>query len=189
MLPNTSRLQVFYLSYLSQPAHSRPIYRAICRQRVRSILELGIGIGQRAMRMIEVAGCFRPTSEIRFTGLDLFEARAAVDGPGVTLKMAHRLLKATGARIQLVPGDPVRGLSQVANALGKVDVIVVSSRLDPRQLARAWFYVPRLLHGQSQVFIETLVPGGGVSVRSVTRSKIDTLAAAAAAAVAGRRAA
>ena len=98
-MPPTSRLRVFYLSYFSNPAGDRLIYRTIRRQKVRTILELGIGFGQRAVRMIEIAGCYHPIREVRFTGVDLFEARSSADGPGVTLKMAHRLLNATGARI------------------------------------------------------------------------------------------
>ncbi len=177
-MPDTSRLRILYLSHLTTPASDRLIYRAIGRQRPRRILELGIGIGQRAVRMIEVAAHFTPIREIQFCGMDLFEARSAVDGPGVTLKMAHRLLKRTGARIQLVPGDPYLGLSRNANALGKVDLLVVSARHDPRQLARAWFYVPRLLHERSQVFLERVVPGGRRSVRLLDVSEIETWAAA-----------
>jgi len=108
-----------------------------------------------------------------------------MDGPGVTLKMAHRLLHATGARVQLIPGDPFAGLSRTANSLGKVDLLVVSGRLDPQQLAKAWFYVPRLLHEQSVVLMEKQLPGGHTSVRSAADDEIETLAAAAA----GRRAA
>ena len=118
-MPSASRLRTFYLSYLSKPSSNRPIYRAIRRYRPRKILELGVGFGARAVRMIEVAGRFCPVGEIQFTGLDLFEARSAVDGSGVTLKMAHRLLRSAGARIQLVPGELSSGLARVANAVVK----------------------------------------------------------------------
>ena len=140
-MPTTSRLRAFYLSYLSTPGGDRPVYRAILRHQARSFLELGIGIGQRAVNMIEIAGRFCPPRQLRFTGIDPFEARGAVDGPGVTLKMAHRLLTTTGARIQLVPGPPDVALARCANALGQVDLVVISSRLDPHRLSRAWFFV------------------------------------------------
>lgn len=178
-MPSISRLGFFYLAHLAKPATDRLIYRTIRRQGVRKTLELGIGMGQRAVRMIEVAALLNPLDEIHFIGIDLFESRSAADGPGVTLKMAHRLLSTTGARIQLVPGDPFSGLSRVANALGQIDLIIISPRLDPRQLARAWFYVPRLLHERSQVFLEKLLPGGRTSLRLVPRGEIDALAAAA----------
>jgi hypothetical protein len=178
-LPNPRRLRLLYLSYLSKPASDRPIYRALQRQKAQKVLELGIGIGQRAIRMIEVASRFHPIREIQFVGMDLFEARSSADGPGVTLKMAYRLLNATRARVQLVPGDPLTGLMRVANALGQVDLMVISSRLDPGQLRKAWLYVPRLLHERSQVFLERTLAGGRTSVRLLERSEIEQLAVAA----------
>ena len=180
-LATPSRLRVLYLSYFSTPAVDRPIYRAIRQQKVRKILELGIADGRRAVRMIEVAGRCNPTEKIEFTGVDRFEGRSSADGPGATLKMAHRLLHATGARVQLIPGDPFAGLSRCANAIGQVDLIVISPRLDPRSLAKAWFYVPRLLHGQSQVFQERLLPGGRRTLESIAHGDVDALAAVAAA--------
>lgn len=178
MLPNTSRLRILYLAYLSKPAQDRPIYREIIRHSPRRILELGFGVGQRAVRMIELAGHFQPHRQIQYTAVDLFESRSAADGPGVTLKMAHRLLKSTGARVQLVPGDPETALSQIANSLGQVDMVVVSRRLDRHCLARAWFYVPRLLHERSRVLLEEPLHGGRTSVRLPGRSEIESLAAA-----------
>jgi len=123
--------------------------------------------------MIEAAGCFHPPRETFYYGLDPFEGRSSVDGPGVTLKMAHRLLNATGARIQLLPGPPCETLARTANNLGQVDLIVISSRLDPKQLAEAWFYIPRLLHTQSDVFLESLLPGSKTAVRLLSRAEIE----------------
>ena len=180
-LATTSRLRILYLSYFSTPAVDRPIYCAIRRHKVRKILELGIADGRRAMRMIEVAGRYCPPEKIEFTGVDPFEGRSSADGPGATLKLAHRVLHRTGARVQLIPGDPFAGLSRCANAIGQVDLIVISSRLDPRSLAKAWFYVPRLLHGQTQIFHERLLPGGRRALEPVGHSDIEAMAAVAAA--------
>ncbi len=178
-MPSTSRFQALYLSYLSQPASDRPIYRAIVQQEARTFLELGVGVGQRAVRMIELAGRLHAAREIQYAGIDPFEARTSVDGPGVTLKMAHRLLSATGARIQLVPGQPHTSLARVANALGQVDLVIISARVDPRELAGAWFYMPRLLHPESKVFQEKMLPGGRVSLNSIDPVEIESLATAA----------
>jgi len=127
--------------------------------------------------MIEVAGLAAPPREIEFIGLDPFEARSSADGPGVTLKMAHRLLHGTPARIHLVPGDPIAGLVRVANDLGQVDLMVLSARLDPRRLHEVWLYMPRLLHERSEVFLEKLRSGGQTSLRKLDRSEIDALTA------------
>jgi hypothetical protein len=173
------RLRALYLAYLSGPAEDRPVYRAIRRHRVRRILELGIGTGHRSRRMIELAGLRHSPPEIEFCGIDLFESRSAADGPGMSLKMAHRLLGSTAAHVRLVPAAPDAGLSQAANGLGQVDLLVVSARLDPESLARAWFYVPRLLHDGTCVFQERLPAGGRCSVHRLTGDEIHALARAA----------
>lgn len=178
-MSNTSRLRVFHLSHLSKPAGDRPVYQAVHSSGARKILTVGLGDGLRAMRMIEIAGHCNPPRRIQFTALDPFEARSATDGPGMSLKRAHRMLAATGAQIRLVPGDPFLELGRVANALGQVDLMVISSRLDTQYLGRAWFYVPRLLHARSQVFLKTLLPLGRTALRLVNRSEIEHLAAAA----------
>ena len=110
--------------------------------------------------MIEAASLHVPQGRIHYTGIDLFEARSSMDGPGVTLKMAHRLLKATGARTQLLPGDPLTALSREANCLTGTDLVIISARQDRSSLARAWFYVPRMLHPGSQVYVEEVGRGG-----------------------------
>ena len=177
-MARTSHLRAFYLSYLSRPTRDRAIYREICRRRVQRILELGIGNGQRAMRMITLAGLFHRPRDVQYSGLDLFESRSAADGPGMSLKMAHRLLGQTGARIQLIPGDPYAGLAEWANRLGQIDLVIVSARLDPLSLDRAWFYVPRLLHDRTLLFQEQLLPGGGDSLRMVGPDEVRALATA-----------
>ncbi|OHB84590.1 MAG: hypothetical protein A2V98_23145 [Planctomycetes bacterium RBG_16_64_12] len=143
-------------------------------------MELGVGLGQRAVRMIEVAASCSPVREIHYTGVDLFEARAASDGPGMTLKTAHRLLKTTGARIQLLPGDPFTALSRAANGLRGTELLVISEGHDPRSLSRAWFYLPRMLDKGAQVWLEQAEgPDGSLAVRVLGGDQIAELAAAA----------
>ena len=172
-------LKLSYLSHFSKPASDRPIYRAIRRHRVGHILEFGVGIGQRAQRMLELASLVSPSKPLRYVGVDLFEDRTAADGPGVSLKMAHRLLNRTGARIQLRPGDPLQVLARLANSLVGTDLVVISARQNRESLARAWFYLPRILHADSQVFLEKTLPAGGLSMRLVGPEEITELAAAA----------
>jgi hypothetical protein len=198
-LPTTSRLRSLYLSHLSKPASDRPIYRLVNRRRIRRIVELGVGLGGRAVRMIEAAAFHGPVGDVRYTGIDLFEDRTGSEGPGMPLKTAHRLLKATGARIQLVPmplktahrllkatgariqlvpGDPFTALSRVANGLGGTELVIISAGYDPESLARAWFYLPRMLGEGSQVLVEQAQgPEGRVAVRAVREERIAELAA------------
>jgi hypothetical protein len=150
-----SHLRVLYLTHLSKPASDRSIYRFLRQQRIASILEIGLGMAERSLRMIELAGLHVPAAEIRYVGVDSFEARSAADEPGLTLKEAHRTLKATGARVQLLPGDPLAAIGRAANSLHDLDLVLVSAAA-LSGMEQAWFYLPRMLHAGSNVFVEQL---------------------------------
>jgi hypothetical protein len=117
------------------------------------IVELGIGDGARARRMIAAALRWHSPSEIHYSGIDLFEARPRCR-PGMTLKQAHQFLCQTGVRLRLLPGDPYSALARQANTLGGTDLVVIASDVDLESLARAWFYLPRMLHPESLVLCE-----------------------------------
>lgn len=179
-MPGKRTLRFLYLSHFSKPASDRAVYRVIRNESVQRIVELGIGTGQRAVRMIELAALQSSPGQIRYTGIDRFEARAPSDGPGLSVKTAHRLLSRTGARVQLLPGDPFSALARAANNLAGSELVIISAGHDPRSLARAWFYVPRMLATGSCVLIEEpSEPAGEVSLRRVTPDEIDRLAHAA----------
>ncbi len=126
--------------------------------------------------MIEAAARYHAREAIRFTGVDLFESRTSADGPGVSLKLAHRRLGSTGAKVLLVPGDPSSALARAANAIGQIDLMVVSSRLDPQSLAESWFWVPRMLHPDTVIFLEDNQPGGRKTLRPVDHTEIEAWA-------------
>lgn len=170
-------VQAFYYSYLAAPRSDGALFQAIRRNRPRRVLELGIGTGSRAVRLIRMAQRHHAEGDVRYIGLDLFEARTACDGPGITLKLAYRMLRATGARIQLLPGEPLETLARAANNLGTIDLAVFSARLDPRLLAETWFYVPRLLNPSSEVFMETELAGGRCAIRRVEPGELASMAA------------
>ena len=144
-----------YLFSLSRPKQNRLLYRTIHQGAVQRILELGVGDGERALGMLEVAAAGHDPKLLRYTGLDLFEARTAAAGPGMTLKEAYRRLKPAGVKLQLLPGDPFSALSQAAHSLGQFDLIVIGASAAGEAMNRAWFYVPRLLHAKTKVFVES----------------------------------
>ena len=164
-MPSFSQLRLFYLRYLSKPAADRPVYREIHRHSIKKIVELGVGNGHRALRMIEVARrrAAMPT-DIHYVGMDLFEARTDSNGPGTSLKEVHQLLRGSGARVQLVPGNPSDTLMRLANSLGKVDLLIVPAELDSPSFARLWFFVPRMLHERSRVFVQRTLGDGGTGL-------------------------
>jgi len=175
-----------YLTYFSQPASDRTIYRSIRKHRVRKILELGIGTGRRTMRMLEAvvrgtaADSVCSAVPVSYAGIDLFEMRAPAQPSGLSLKLAHRQLRATGAKVRLVPGTPFEALARSANEIGSCDLIVISADQERESLARAWFYFPRMLHAATQVFLEERGAASGTAMmRLMPHTEIAHLAAAA----------
>ena len=88
---------------------------------------------------------------MRYSAVDLFEARPAGGQAPLALKSAHRLLAPLPARLRLIPGDPHAGLARMANSLTNTDLVVIDADVDAQSLSQAWFYVPRMLHSRSVV--------------------------------------
>ncbi len=166
------RIKHLYLAYFSKPVSDRPLYKAIRRRRWRRFLEIGIGTGQRALRMLDVASAGHPKEDLLYVGIDLFEARKA-GVAGLSLKDAHCRFKALGVKTQLIPGDPKGALARSANALRDIDVVLIAADQDAASLAGAWFYLPRMLHAQSVVYHEQVGADGSVSLSIVDRPTID----------------
>jgi hypothetical protein len=171
-------LRAFYLCYLSKPAENRPIYRVIRRSHVRKMVELGIGDGHRALRMAEIARLAFDGQEIHYVGIDPFEDRTESDGPGLTLKAAHQLLHGSGVRVQLLPGRPTDVLPRVANSMGKIDLLIVPAELDTPSHGWFWFFVPRMLHERTSVFVRGTQDDGKTILRPKPHEEIQRLAAA-----------
>ena len=172
-----SYLQLAYFVHFSKPRPDRLIYRAIRRHKMRKIVELGVGTGRRALRMIDVAKLASPSEDICYVGLDLFEGRSESDGPGLSLKAAYQLLRGVGARVQLVPGNPSESLARTANSLGKIDLLIVPAGLESPSSSRAWLFVPRMLHERSLVCVEQAADDGQKALRIKPAAEIEQLAA------------
>jgi hypothetical protein len=165
-----------YLAFLSQPASDRPIYRELRQHPVKRIVELGVGSAIRAQRIIEMVVSLQPGVELRYTGLDLFEARPP-ERRGISLKTAYTMLRRLPAEVQLIPGDPFTALARWANDLIGTDLLLIAADQDPESMARAWTFVPRMLHEQSLIFREQS-RGGQTSYERLSCSEVETLAAA-----------
>lgn len=173
-----SLLRYGYLAYFSQPAGERVLYKTLRNAKCHSVVELGIGMTTRTQRLFEVLRRYGDGQAMRYTGIDLFEARTSA-APGLKLKAAFQALQNLGTKPQLVPGDPYSALSRVANTLPGTDLLIVSADQDAASLARAWFYVPRMLHPASLVFVER--PGADGKSSTFERLTVDAVAQLAAA--------
>jgi hypothetical protein len=147
------QLRYLYLAFFSKPVRDRRLYRHIRRHKSQRILEFGIGTMERTLRVIEVAAQVGP-NRVSYTGVDLFEMRGDADGPGVSLKLAHRELNAAGAKVRLVPGNAQLALAQTANSLGPHDLVLIAADQSDESLAKAWLYFPRILADGASVFRE-----------------------------------
>jgi hypothetical protein len=173
-----SRINLLYSCYLANSQGNRPVYQAIRRCQARKILEVGLATGDRALEMIKIAKLASPGHEIHYVGVDRFEDRSESDGPGLTFKQAHQLLRIEGVRVQLMPGNHSDVLVRIANSLGKVDLLIVPAELDCPSFARLWFFVPRMLHENSLVFVERLRDDGQKVLEIKARDDMERLAAA-----------
>jgi len=64
-------------------------------------------------------------------------------------------------------------LSRIANGISQVDVLLIAGRISPEQLARAWFYLPRMIHAQTRVFQETVSAGGSTATRLLEAQEVE----------------
>ena len=169
-------LKHWYFAYFSKPAEERVLYRTLRRQRIESIVEIGIGDGRRAERLLRAAAANHPGGSLRYAAIDLFEARPPGQ-PRMTLKAAHQRLAPLASKLRLIPGDPYSALARMANSLTNTDLLIIAADQDAESLARAWFYVPRMLHPETRVMLQT--PSGGseaVRYRCLSHDEVQRLA-------------
>ncbi len=173
-LPAANALQALWLAYFSQPATDRVLYRAVRKARPRRIVEIGLGDGRRAQRLISLAQRYHPPADIRYTGVDLFESRGA-DG-SLQLKQAYRTLRATKSRINLIPGETGAAVSRIANVLRSNDLVLISSDEELPALSRLWFYLPRMLASHALIFFGPATPREGAAWRALSAAELESLA-------------
>ena len=146
-----SSLKYFFLSNFSKPSCNRMVYKAIKQAKVSSIIEIGVGDAVRAETMIRVARKFSSSGAVRYTGIDGFETNP---NSTLTLKECHQRLTQHDAKIQLVPGEIYPSLHRIANSHTRTDLLLISAGYDEAELDKCWFYVPRMLHAASAVFMQ-----------------------------------
>jgi hypothetical protein len=177
-------LKALWLSYLSQPATDRLIYRTVRKLKVRKILEIGIGDGQRALNLIGLAQRYQPAAKIHYVGIDLFEDRPTDVGLRLPLKDAFRRLRAAGARTHLAPGDPNDAIPRVANSLPGFELVLFTAEQPLENYGRAFFFLPRMLSSGATVLVierpsvAAVAPGELSAWRSMTLAEIHSLAVA-----------
>jgi hypothetical protein len=148
-----STVKFAYWAYLARPAGDRTLFRVARRLGARSIVEIGVSDLRRTLRLLRLARDWHPQGAVRYAAIDAFDLRASGQAP-LPLKATHCALRHLGVSARLLPGGVVETLVRWANELQGVDIVVVSGRHAPHELAGAWFWLPRMLHARSVVLLE-----------------------------------
>lgn len=169
-------LRYLYLACCSRPACERPLYVEMRRRPISRILEIGLGDGRRALRLIEIARLFRPEQPLDYSVIDPFEMARG----GLSVKAAHQMLARSGARYRLIPGEPLATLAAMANSLLGQQLVIVASPADPAARTPLWLYLPRLLADDALLYLsDASGPGGSCVLRPVSRDELQARATAA----------
>ena len=142
----------FKLCRFSQPAHERALYRSVKTDNVRRIVEIGVGHGQRTGNLLASILRQHQADDIRYAGIDLFEAGGA---DAIPLKEFHSKLKPFNVNVRVLPGNASSALQRAANDLRGTDWVIVSGDQPEESIDAAWHFLPRMLHQKSKVWIES----------------------------------
>jgi hypothetical protein len=127
-----SWIQRVYWTRFSKPVSDRELVRQLIDKPIASLLEIGIGRGERMQRIAQLVTLTADTERLRYIGVDEFEA-AKDGGPHLTLKVAHQMASQVGYKASLIPGDLKSAMPRVAHKFGASDLIVIDGGLDPAQ--------------------------------------------------------
>lgn len=167
IMTRLSWLQRLYWRYLSKPANERDLFLHVLENPIGSILEIGIGSGERAKRLLPLCTKSEGVAQIRYAGVDPFES-AAAGQPHLNLKQAHRMLAELGVKAHLIPGEPQSALPRVVSMVQPSDLILIDGNWDDGSDAanaiKNW--LPRLSHSGTAIFASSTV--GGQFVRQAT---------------------
>ncbi|MGB7344699.1 MAG: hypothetical protein WBD20_10820 [Pirellulaceae bacterium] len=98
------------------------ICRLIKGSGASTVLEIGVGNGERALAMTATLVDANPGKTVRYVAIDMFEM---ADGP-ITLKDFHKQLRGQNVQPTLVPMDVRGGLNRVSSTIGVVDLVLIA---------------------------------------------------------------
>jgi hypothetical protein len=154
-----SWVQRLYWRYLSKPLAHRALYNHVIEQPIASVLEIGMGSGERIRTILSLYQLPPETQQLRYAAIDPFES--AGDAGHLSLKAAHRVLSEHQVKAHLVPGDVVSGISRVAHSVLPSDLVIIDGHWNTStaegEMIERW--LPRLCHRGSTIFAAS-VPGG-----------------------------
>lgn len=146
------------LTRFSKPSQDRVVYQLIKKNQYQSFVEVGLGDGTRCAKMVQAAMTVSPDANLRYTGIDLFDARDESQTPIKLIDM-HKQMKGLPAKTQLVPGELDAAVQRIANSHLRTDLMLISAPLDEEKLQAVVPFMPRMLHSDSVVLLQREIDG------------------------------
>jgi len=160
VMARVSWMQRLYWRYLSKPAAFRDLYLHAIDHPVGSILEIGMGSGQRIQAILGLCQLPPEVKHLRYAAVDPFES-AGTGGHHLSLKAAHRMLSERGVKAHLIPGDVVSGVMRVAHTVLPSDLVLIEGLWNngspEAETIAQW--LPRLCHSRSVIFASSTFGG------------------------------
>ena len=150
----------FYLTHFSKPADHRAIYRHIQSEHPRRVLEIGIQRAERTLIMLQMLIKYHgKASDVHYCGIDPFESRTPTDGPGLSLRKAHRLISRFGVTSRLIPATPSCAVRQLHldRLIEKVDLVIIATP-NSSWLSGSISALGELIHESAGIFLGTPIP-------------------------------
>ena len=152
--------QTFYLTHFSKPASHRTIYRHIQSDHPRKVLEIGIQRAERTLTMMQMLLKYcGEKSDVHYCCVDPFESRTSADGPGLSLRKAHRFISRFGIKSRLIPSTPESAVRQLYlnRLIEKVDLVIIATP-DLTWLPACMTSLSELIHESAGIFVGSPMP-------------------------------
>ena len=159
--------QRLYWRYLSKPVSQRALFLHAIETPIASILEIGIGSGDRIKQLLPLCHAPEGVTQIRYAGVDPFES-AMHSKPHMNLKAAHRMLAELGVKAHLIPGEQATSLARVAHTVMPSDLVIIDGEWGADSAAGRAItdWLPRLCHNNSTIFAASTQGGTFVKVEA-----------------------
>jgi hypothetical protein len=165
-----SWFQQTYWRHFAKPAENRALFRYLLENPIGSVLEIGVGPGERMKQILLLFSLKAEAKQLRYTAVDLFESGEARGH--LKLKDAHRLLAERSVKAHLIPGDASNALPRVVHMVMPSDLIVIDSGWNNQSSEGAALaqWLPRLAHQGSAIFARSTSSQPLLRVASPTES-------------------
>lgn len=153
IMAKLSWIQRTYWKSLSKPVQLRPLFHYLLDHPIGSILEIGMGNGNRIEQILSMFTLQDGKTQLRYAGVDLFESGTQVDDH-MRLKDAHRMLAERNVRANLVPGDATSALRRIVHSTLPSDLIIVDEGWgEDSSVGQSLIeWLPKLVHDNTVVF-------------------------------------